>query len=174
MSARPPADRLYSYADISVALDRMAVAINARCAQGEWLVLCVMQGGLVMTGELLRRFDFALKLDHLQVSRYAETTQGSTLEWHFKPRTPLQGRQILILDDIFDEGVTLATLIDYCHEAGVQAVLAAVLVAKEHTRKQTDYQPDFVGLRCPDRYIFGFGMDYQGYCRNSSDIFAVN
>ena len=85
MSQLPPADQLYSYTEISAALDRMALAINARCSDGEWLVICVLQGGLMLTGELLRRFNFVLKLDQLKVSRYAETTQGQALVWHSKP-----------------------------------------------------------------------------------------
>ena len=173
MSQLPPADQLYSYTEISAALDRMALAINARCSDGEWLVICVLQGGLMLTGELLRRFNFVLKLDQLKVSRYAETTQGQALVWHSKPASELQGQKILLLDDIFDEGVTLATLAADCEAAGADVVLTAVLIDKHNDRKKTDYRPDFVGLSCPDRYLFGFGMDYQGYWRNLPNICAL-
>ena len=174
MTDRPPSVQLFSNAEIRHALDAMAAAINVRCAQSEWLVICVLQGGLVMAGELLQRFDFSLKLDQVKVSRYAETTQGHELQWHFKPSADLQGRQILILDDIFDEGITLAALVDYCQTAGAKLVLSAVLVDKQHDRKRTEYRPDFIGLNCPDRYIFGFGMDYEGYWRNLPAIYALS
>ena len=173
MSDRPPSVQLYSNTEISRALDAMAATINVRCAQGEWLVICVLQGGLVMAGELLQRFNFLLKLDQIKVSRYAETTQGHDLQWHLKPGADLQGRQVLILDDIFDEGITLAALVDYCQNAGAEIVRSAVLVDKTHDRKRTEYRPDFIGLNCPDSYIFGFGMDYAGYWRNLPAIYCL-
>ena len=173
MIGRPVAETHFSYAQISDALDTMAVVLNRRCAGTEWLVLCVMNGALMFTGELLRRLDFALKLDQIKVSRYLETTSGQSLQWQVKPSTELAGRRILLLDDIFDEGVTLATLKAFCESQGASEVLSAVLVEKRHGRRQTDYMPDVVGLVCPDRYIFGFGMDYEGYWRNSQAIYAM-
>jgi hypoxanthine phosphoribosyltransferase len=173
MIVRPDAATLFDYADISLALDTMAATLNSRCAGNEWLVLCVMNGALMFTGELLGRLDFALKLDQVKVSRYLETTTGETLQWQVKPSTELAGRRILLLDDIFDEGVTLSTLATFCESQGAREVVSAVLVDKHHDRRQTDYAPDVIGLACPDRYIFGFGMDYEGYWRNSRAIYAL-
>ncbi|MCB1647281.1 MAG: hypoxanthine-guanine phosphoribosyltransferase [Pseudomonadales bacterium] len=162
--------RLYDRQQISEALDRIAENLNRRCAGQEWLVLCVMNGGLMVTSELLQRFSFDVRLDHLKVSRYHEQTSGRELVWYSHPAESLRGRHILLIDDIFDEGATLAAIHDYCLEAGAATVLSAVLVQKDHDRVLTTYRPDEVGLICPDVYIFGFGMDAAGLSRNLPEI----
>ncbi|HGN3348776.1 TPA: phosphoribosyltransferase family protein [Pseudomonas aeruginosa] len=83
-------------------------------------------------------------------------------------------RDVLIIDDILDEGHTLSAIIDFCKHAGARAVHTAVLVDKEHERKaRPDLKASFTGLYCADRYVFGYGMDYKGYWRNAAGIFAV-
>ena len=79
---------------------------------------------------------------------------------------------MLVVDDILDEGITLAALLNYCRDAGATEVLSAVLVRKDRPRS-VDLIPDFVGLEIPNRYIFGYGMDYHGYWRNAAGIYAV-
>ena len=80
---------------------------------------------------------------------------------------------ISALDDIFDEGETLAALADYCLDKGAEEVVSAVLLEKQHDRKATDYVPDVIGLTCDDRYVFGFGMDCEGLWRNLPEIRAL-
>ena len=86
----------------------------------------------------------------------------------------MKGRNILIVDDIYDEGHTLAAIIKHCVEEDVASLKVAVLLDKIHDRKaKADYHPDYVGLDCEDRYVFGVGMDYKGYWRNAPGIYAV-
>ena len=83
-------------------------------------------------------------------------------------------RDVLIIDDILDEGHTLGAIIDFCRHAGASRVYTAVLIDKDHQRKaRPDLQADFIGLQCIDRFIFGYGMDYKGYWRNAPGIYAV-
>lgn len=90
------------------------------------------------------------------------------------PMIEFRDRPVLIIDDILDEGHTLAAIIDYCREQGAASVQCAVLVDKQHERKaRPDLKADYVGLEVEDRYIFGYGMDYQGYWRNAPGIYAV-
>jgi hypoxanthine phosphoribosyltransferase len=83
------------------------------------------------------------------------------------------GRNVLIVDDILDEGITLQELIKYCEQEGVSSVHTAVLVNKLHDRKHLD-TADYIGLTVEDRYVFGYGMDYKGYLRNVPGIYAVD
>ncbi len=86
----------------------------------------------------------------------------------------MAGRSVLIVDDILDEGTTLAAIIDYCKAQGASEVLTAVLVDKEHNRKaRPDLKCDFTGMTVEDRFLFGYGMDYKGYWRNAPGIYAV-
>ena len=167
------AERLYDQAQVEAALDRMAAAIGAVLSDRDPLVLSVMNGALIPAGQLLPRLDFPLTLDYLHATRYQGQTRGGTLHWHARPRTPLRGRSVLVIDDIHDEGLTLAAIVDYCRAEGAEAVFTAVLVEKKHERKPPGFRVDFVGLEVPDRYVFGSGMDYKDYWRNAPGIFAV-
>lgn len=167
------ADCLYTGAQVESALETMAEAINGVLAGREPLVLCVMTGGLVAAGHLLTRFTFPLQLDFVHATRYRGGTSGGSIHWLAEPRTPLGGRTVLLIDDILDEGHTLAAIQDYCRGNGAHQVYTAVLVEKRHARKHPQAAAEFVGLQVEDRYVFGYGMDYKDYLRNAPGIYAV-
>jgi hypoxanthine phosphoribosyltransferase len=173
LAVRDSADELCSPAQVAQALDQMAADIATRVADQDPLLLCVMTGGLVVAGELFTRFDFPVQLDYLHATRYQGTQGTSELKWITPPSQPLAGRTLLVVDDILDEGLTLAAILRYCRDQQARAVYSAVLVEKDHDRKHPDVQPDFVGLQVEDRYVFGCGMDYHGYWRNLKGIYAV-
>ncbi|BAP21595.1 hypoxanthine-guanine phosphoribosyltransferase [Pseudomonas aeruginosa] len=134
----------------------------------------MMNGGLIFSGKLLPLLDFPLELSYLHATRYRNETSGGELFWKAKPEISFIDRDVLIIDDILDEGHTLSAIIDFCKHAGARAVHTAVLVDKEHERKaRPDLKASFTGLYCADRYVFGYGMDYKGYWRNAAGIFAV-
>jgi hypoxanthine phosphoribosyltransferase len=168
------AECLFTPADVEAALDRMASAIARRRAASNPVVLCVMHGGLIVTGRLLPKLGFPLETGYLHATRYGHDFCGSHLDWRVRPTEDLRGRTVLLVDDILDEGTTLAAIIDYCLEEGAKEVLTAVLIDKEHDHKaRPGMAADFVGLSSPDRFLFGCGMDYRGYWRNAAGIFAV-
>ena len=154
-------------------LDVMAAQISQSLQAANPLLLCVMNGGLIITGRLLPRLSFPLQVDYCHASRYRNQTSGAALEWKQHPHCDLKGRTVLILDDILDEGATLEAIAQYCLDAGAERVLIAVLVVKNHEHKLSEIVADFVGLASPDRYLFGYGMDYKGYLRNADGIYAV-
>jgi len=167
-------DLLYSQAEVDAAISRMAQQISAQLHDANPVVFTVMNGGLVVAGQLLTRLEFPLEASYLHATRYRNTTSGSELEWKVPPMVDFRDRPVLIVDDILDEGHTLAEIIDYCKREGASSVSCAVLVNKLHDRKaRPELQADFIGLEVEDRYIFGYGMDYQGYWRNAPGIFAV-
>jgi hypoxanthine phosphoribosyltransferase len=86
----------------------------------------------------------------------------------------LKGRTVLILDDILDEGHTLQSIHRYCEEQGASKVISAVLVRKKHERCVDDELTDNVALDVDDKYVFGFGMDYDGKYRQLDSIYALN
>ncbi len=167
------ADQLFSGHEVDAAIGRMADEIRERIGATTPLVLCVLTGGIVATGQLLPRLDFPLELDYLHASRYRGDTQGNALEWLCRPSVPLQGRTILVVDDILDEGLTLAAISDYCRKEGAAAVYSAVLVEKLHDRRDQGLLADFIGVQVEDHYVFGHGMDYKGFLRNIPGIHAV-
>ncbi len=172
------ADCLYDARAISRALDQLAIEISERVAErvnGDQpvIVVSVMNGGLVLSGHLLTRFKFPLHVDFIHATRYRNQTSGGELEWKVEPHQSIQGRHLIILDDILDEGYTLKAIIEYCRTQGAASVTSAVLVEKQHDRRAPGAECDFIGLTVEDRYVFGFGMDYKGYHRNLDGIYAV-
>ena len=165
------ADLIYSETQVESALDDMALHINITLADTNLLVLCVLNGGIITTGKLLTRLNFPLTIDSINASRYQNKTSGGEIEWLLEPKTPLTDRTILLIDDILDEGITLAAIKDYCIQHGAKKVYAAVLLDKD-INKSKPLAADFVGLTVENRYLFGYGMDYKGYLRNAPGIFA--
>lgn len=168
------ADLLVTQDEVTRSIERLAVEITDRLKDARPLVLCVMNGGLIFSGQLLPQLHFPLEVDYTQASRYGDETTGGGLSWKVMPQKSMEGRTVLILDDILDEGVTLNSLARYCREQGAREVLLAVLVEKLHLRKvEPGMRADFSGLEVGDRFLFGFGLDYKGFWRNAPGIFAV-
>ena len=169
---RAEADCLVTIEQAELALDKMAESITFRYQNNNPLIVCVMNGGLVVTGCLMSRLDFPLEQDYMHATRYRGETEGGELNWLVEPQHSLKDRHVLIVDDILDEGYTLAAIVKHCQNSGAISVDTAVLVEKMHSRKQ-GIKADYVGLEIEDRYLFGYGMDYKGYLRNAPGIFAV-
>lgn len=165
-------DCLYNAKQIEEVLNRLAIKITLELKDKDPLILCVMTGAIVFTGHLVTRLKFPLQLDYIHATRYRGETSGGKLHWIQEPTISLENRNILIVDDIFDEGITLTEIVKYCENKGAHQVLTAVLVNKLHDRK-TKFKVDYVGLNIEDRYLFGFGMDYKNYLRNINAIHAV-
>lgn len=168
------AECLFDRAAIDVLLDAQAALLNTRYAQTAQrpLVLCVMTGALVYAGQLLPRLNFALDLDYVHASRYGDARTGGVLDWISRPRQDVSGREILLLDDILDEGVTLNAIQRWLYEAGASVVEIAVLTHKEKPVPQP-CAPDYPALMTPDRYVYGFGLDVDGLWRNANGIFVA-
>jgi hypoxanthine phosphoribosyltransferase len=131
-----------------------------------------MGGAVVFTGQLLPLLGFPLDFDYLHLTRYDKALTGGAIHWQAEPKENMHGRVVLVLDDILDEGVTLAAIRDKVLENGAQAFYSAVLVEKQ-TGQPKPFSADFVGLTVPNRYVFGFGMDIHGAWRNLPAIYAV-
>ncbi|HAI70104.1 MAG TPA: hypoxanthine-guanine phosphoribosyltransferase [Gammaproteobacteria bacterium] len=168
------ADLLYASDEVSVALDNMVVDIQQRLSDHYPVCLSVMIGGLIFSGQLLPLLDFPLEIDYIHATRYRGSTSGRDLHWMKYPTISLENRTVLVMDDILDEGMTLQAIVKYCKEAGAHQVLTAVLVEKELDNRPGLQQADFTGLTVPNRYVFGYGMDYQGQLRYVPGIYAVH
>jgi hypoxanthine phosphoribosyltransferase len=166
------ADLLHGATEIELALDRLAAQIGDALADAFPVALCVMGGGVVFAGKLLPRLGFPLEFDYLHATRYRSGTRGGEIEWAVLPRKDLTGRSVLVMDDILDEGHTLAAAKQRLLELGAAEVKIAVLADKEIGRAKP-IAADFVGFSLPDRYVFGMGMDVYGLWRNLPGIYAL-
>jgi hypoxanthine phosphoribosyltransferase len=167
------AELLFSADEVEGAIKKMGIAISNDLKERNPLILPIMIGGLILAGRLIPQLNFPLQIDYIHATRYRSGTSGNELNWLKKPEKSLQDKTVLLIDDILDEGITLAAIIEYCHEAGADKVLTAVLVEKILEKNKPIKNADFTGLTVPNKYVFGYGMDYHEYHRNSAGIYAL-
>ncbi len=168
------ADCLAAEDQVRAAITAVAARISADLAELDPVVLCVLKGGVVFAGQLLTQLRFPLDFDYVHATRYGNATAGGGIEWRAMPSVPLRGRHVLLVDDILDVGSTLLAIADACQSQEAASVRTAVLVDKVHGRKaRPGLRADYAALEMPDRFLFGYGMDYHGYWRNAPGIYAV-
>ena len=166
------ADLVCGEAQVQAALERVASEITAKLKNEFPLVLSVMGGAAVFTGHLLPLLQFPLEFSAIEVTRYDNETTGGGVSWRLPPRDIVRGRAVLVIDDILDEGITLAAILAKVREMGARKVWSAVFCEKE-LRRAKPVRADFVGVTVPDRYVFGFGMDAYGLWRNLPAVYAL-
>ena len=166
------ADCMFDQVAVEQALDNMALAIEYELKDKNPIIICVLTGAIVSMGHLLTRLNFPLQIDYIHATRYENGIAGGNIKWVSEPILNMTNRNILLLDDILDEGKTLQEIIKYCELKQARSIKTAVLVNKLHDRK-VNITADIVGLNAEDRYLFGYGMDYKSYLRNVSGIYAV-
>lgn len=169
----PRAELIHARATLDAAIARMGREITAALAGERAVFLTVMNGGLFFAAPLALAIDRDLEFDYVHLTRYGDAIAGRDVEWLHRPRAALAGRTVILADDILDEGYTLAALRDHCRTQGASRVLIAVLCVKRHDRRVPGLAADFAGVEVPDRYVFGYGLDYYGQGRNLPAIYAL-
>lgn len=168
------AEKLYSTEDMENALDKMAGEITAQLKDKNPLFICVLNGAMVPMGQLIPRLNFPLQIDYIHATRYQGKIEGGELEIVAKPRSSLKDRVVVLVEDIIDTGVTLKSVVDYCYGEGAKEVLTATLIDKQDARVENGIQnADFVGLVIPNKFIIGYGLDYEEYFRNLDGIYVM-
>ena len=172
------ADIVHDRAVIREAVEEIADDIRADYdnMQPPPLYITVMNGGMPFASDLamaLGERGLDLEFDYLHATRYRGQTRGSGLAWLHRPATPMRGRRVLLADDILDEGYTMLAVKRWCEDQGAEDVRIAVLAVKAHDRCVEGIEADYVGLEVPDRYVFGYGMDYHEQGRNLPAIYAL-
>lgn len=174
LRVRTEADCLHEAAAVQRAFDRLASRVERDYAHKNPLVLCVMNGGLYPTAEITRRLDLPFEQDYLHATRYRGATAGGGLVWKRQPQAQsIAGREVLVIDDILDEGHTLVAIRRALMEFCPASLRVAVLAEKLHDRRAPDAHAEYIGLPVADRYVFGCGMDYKEYWRQLPAIYAV-
>lgn len=166
------AELIHSAEVVTVAVGRVASEITEKLGDTNPLLLCVMSGGVPFAGQLMMQMNFPLDFDYIHVTRYGQDTAGGALSWRSAPWAPVKGRTLLVVDDILDEGLTLAAIVERMMQQGARACFTAVATEKQNG-KEKPIKADFVALSVPDRFVFGYGMDIQGAWRNLPAIYAV-
>jgi len=165
---------LFDNRAIEEAINQLARNIDRDYYDKTPLFIVVLNGGLIFAGQLLAKLNLLCEIDYCHATRYQGEIRGAQLVWKARPQTDLENRDVVLIDDILDEGVTLQLIEQFCRKQKARSVKTVVLVEKKHCRKAyPNQQPDYCELTVPDRYVFGFGMDYSHFWRNTKEIYVT-
>jgi hypoxanthine phosphoribosyltransferase len=158
---------LYRESEIAARLDQLAVQITADYSGKELTVLAILNGSLIFMADLLRRIPLPLQLDCLRVkSYYGGTVSSGRVQFDPTALPLVQGRHVLLLDDILDSGNTLAAIVETVRlEVKPLSVKSCVLLRKKKKRT-VSIEADYVGFDINDEFVVGYGLDYQERYRN--------
>lgn len=146
-------------------VERLAREIDNHYADQPLTIVAVMTGSLVLFADLIRMLSMPLRVGVVQASSYRGGTQAGELTVDKRMMIDVQGRDVMLVDDIFDTGRTLQRLMDEVSEMGATSVRSAVLLQKQR-QHDVVLRPDFVAFEIPDEFVVGYGLDFQDHFRN--------
>ncbi len=129
------------------------------------LVISVLNGSFMFCSDLLKKMNFPLELNFIQVSSYGNSTESTGSIQISGNRIDMKGRRVIIIEDIIDSGNTLKRLTEYFGTLGADTVETCVLLDKP-SRREVDIEPDYCGFKIEDKFVVGYGLDYAQYFRN--------
>jgi hypoxanthine phosphoribosyltransferase len=166
---------LFSSDEIARRLAEMGQQLADDYAERRLTVVSVLSGAILFTADLIRVIGLPLKLEFVRASSYrgTATSPGELQVECLGDLSALADRDVLIVDDIFDTGRTLERIIERLHEANPRSLKTAVLLWKTE-RRQTNLVPDYYGFQIPDRFVVGYGLDFNGDYRHLPGVFALD
>jgi hypoxanthine phosphoribosyltransferase len=151
---------------------RMADKINAFYGSQPLTIVGVLTGSIVLLADLIRLLEMPLRVGVLQASSYRGDTQRGSIVINSELMLDIHGRDVLLVDDIFDTGHTIAEITALLEKMGARTIRAAVMLSKEG-RAEVQMRPDFVGFDIPNEFVVGYGLDYQDHYRNLRYLAAL-
>jgi len=150
---------------LQAGVGRMASEISAHYGNGSLTIVGVLTGSIVLLADLIRQLEMPLRVGVLQASSYRGATTRGAITINSDLLLDVKGRDVLLVDDIFDTGHTLAEVIPLLEKMGANSVKSAVLLRKQD-RQEVEIEPEFIGFEIPDEFVVGYGLDYRDQYRN--------
>ena len=158
---------LFSEEDIAQIVKRMGEQISRDYAGKDLVLIAVLRGAVVFMGDLMRAIDVPLSIDFMAVSSYGANAKSSGIVRIVKDLDmDIKGRDVLIVEDILDSGLTLKYLMQNLSNRGPASLEVATFLWKDVEGKQAAINPKYVGTHCPDAFVVGYGLDYAERYRN--------
>lgn len=151
----------------------MAAEIEKAYQGRQLTIVGVLTGSVVLLADLIRQIEQPMRVGVIQASSYrGATTERGDLIINSELMLDITGRDVLLVDDIFDTGHTLENVVEKLHEFSPKSVKSAVLLRKQG-RQESDYEPDFTAFNIPDEFVVGYGLDYEDMYRNLPHLAAL-
>lgn len=158
---------------IEKAIDAVAARLDHDYAGGDVpILLCVLNGAIMFTSELMKRLNFDIELVSIKLSSYSGTSSTGSVRQPIGLTADVKGRRVIVVEDIIDSGTTMEELKKILKEKGAADVKLCTMLFKPDAFKR-DYKIDYVGMEIPNDFIVGFGLDYNEIGRNYRDIYII-
>lgn len=166
---------LIPYEQISEAIDKVADRLNADFGSSTTppILLCVLNGSIMFMGELMKRVDFDCQTVSIKLTSYEGTSSTGKVRQALGLTSDITGRDVIIVEDIVDTGHTIVALKKILEDAGAKAAYVCTLLLKPEAYKQ-DVKIDYTAMEIPNKFIVGFGLDYDELGRNYKDIYVLD
>ncbi|MBL7166302.1 MAG: hypoxanthine phosphoribosyltransferase [Dehalococcoidales bacterium] len=170
MAAEQRTEVLLSREEIAATVDRLAVEVSRDYTGKNPLLLGILKGSFVFMADLVRRLDFPLEIDFVRLSSYGQGTETTgNIRVVQGLRSPVRGRDVLVIEDIVDTGLTTTYFLDYLRKKKPASLRLCSLVDKP-ARHRVPVAIDYLGFTVPDRFLVGYGLDWDEKYRNLPDI----
>ncbi|GGG87778.1 MULTISPECIES: hypoxanthine phosphoribosyltransferase [Paenibacillus] len=157
---------LYDEGQIQAKVKELGETLSRDFGGRNPLVICVLKGAFVFMSDLVKKMSIPLEIDFMAVSSYGQSTKSSGVVKIIKDLdASVEGRDVLIVEDIIDSGLTLSYLIDVLERRNAKSVTVATLFDKP-ARRAVDLEADYTGFSLPDEFVVGYGLDYAEQYRN--------
>lgn len=165
-------ERYLSEAELAVCVRRLGAEMTKDLAGKKPLLVGVLQGAAIFYSDLVRECDFSLEMAFLQVFSYEGMKSSGKIHLSYDGTPSVQGRTVVVVDDVLDTGATMAFLRQYFREKGAAEVWTAAMFLKPEVF-QGDFTPEYVGMEIGKEFIVGYGLDYQGEGRHWKNVYRL-
>ena len=173
MVFHPQLKILISHDEIAKAVDKLAREIKRDYKDKQPLLIGALKGSFVFMADLIRQLDLPLELDFIRLSSYGAAKESSgTVRVLQGIKTPIKGRDVLVVEDIVDTGITVSFLLDYLRKKQPTSLKLCALTDKP-SRRRVPVSIDYLGFTVPDKFIVGYGLDFNQRFRNLPDIYIL-
>lgn len=163
---------LFSREEISNKVKELGIKISEDYKDKDLVVISLLRGSFIFTADLVREMSIPVNVDFITTASYGhEETSKGTVNIVHDLRTDVQGKDVLIVDDIIDSGYTLKKIVEHLKTKDSNSIKICVMLDKP-TRRKVDLEPDYVGFSIPDVFIVGYGLNYGDHYRNIPYIFT--
>ena len=170
MSSQPKLRILFTRAEIEAKVDKLAAKIRRDYLGKHPVLICVLKGSFMFTADLIRRLNFPLELEFVQLSSYGRGKESSgKIKVVQGLQSPIEGRDVLVVEDIVDTGITISFLLGYLRKKKPASLKLCALTDKS-SRRQVPVTIDYLGFTVPDKFIVGYGLDWDERFRYLPDI----
>jgi len=173
MSAQPRLRILFTRAEIEAKVDKLAAKIRHDYLGKHPILICVLKGSFMFTADLIRRLNFPLEVEFVQLSSYGRGKESSgKIKVVQRLKSPIEGRDVLVIEDIVGTGITISFLLDYLRKKKPASLKLCALTDKP-SRRKVPVTIDYLGFTVPNKFIVGYGLDWDEKFRNLPDICFV-